>query len=52
MLNLAEEDIADPKGYWKTVAQFEQQKAKGLVRINYLNLLRKLIGVKSRTNNE
>lgn len=52
LVAMAEEDIADPKGYWKTVAQFEQQKAKGLVRINYLNLLRKLIGVKSRTNNE
>lgn len=52
LVKMAEEDIANPKGYWKTVAQFEQQKAKGLVRINYLKLLRKLIGIRSRTTSE
>lgn len=47
--NMAREDTNDPKGYWKTEAQFENQKATGLVRINYLKLLKRLIGIHKRT---
>ena len=43
---MAEEDCNDPNNYNNTVVAFEKQKAKGLVRINYLQLLKKLIGLK------
>ena len=48
LVKMAEEDTADPNSYCNTVVKFEDQKAKGLVRINYLNLLKRLIGIKGR----
>lgn len=48
LVKMAIEDTNDPNSYWNTVSQFESQKAKGLVRINYLRLLKKLIGIRSR----
>lgn len=48
LVKMAEEDTANPDNYWNTVSKFEESKAKGLVRINYLNLLKRLIGIKGR----
>ena len=48
LCKMAEEDSNDPNNYNNTVVAFEKQKAKGLVRINYLQLLKKLIGLKER----
>lgn len=48
LCKMAEEDSNDPNNYANTVVKFEGQKAKGLVRINYLKLLKRLIGLKGR----
>jgi len=48
LVKMAIADSNDPNNYCNTVVKFEEQKAKGLVRINYLKLLRKLIGIEGR----
>lgn len=48
LVQMAITDSNDPNNYCNTVVKFENQKPKGLVRINYLDFLRKLIGIKGR----
>lgn len=48
LVQMAITDSNDPNNYCNTVAKFEAQKPKGLLRINYLKLLKKLIGIEGR----
>ncbi len=50
LVQMAVEDSNDPKNYCNTVVKFENQKAKGLVRINNLRLISRLIGLKGNNS--
>lgn len=50
LVQMAIEDSNDPNNYCNTVVKFENQKAKGLVRINSLKLISKLIGLKGNNS--
>lgn len=52
LVKMAIEDSNNPNNYCNTVAKFENEKAKGLLRINYLKLLSRLIGLNRRDTNE
>ncbi len=51
LVQMAIEDSNNPNNYCNTVVKFENQKAKGLERINNLNFISKLIGLKGRILN-